>query len=85
MVGISITISRVEFMQDCPCCQTIFKCYFQGFFRRSLKKKSAYMCAYDEKCDTTSSKRNVCAACRFKKCTNVGMSKSGELAVSIQV
>ncbi|KAI0228749.1 Nuclear hormone receptor E75 [Lamellibrachia satsuma] len=48
----------------------------KGFFRRSLKKKTQYKCTYDGKCDTQSGKRNMCAACRHKKCIEVGMSKS---------
>ena len=40
------------------------------------------MCAYDDNCDTRASKRTVCNACRYKKCTDVGMSKSGESDVN---
>ena len=59
------------------------ECYSQGFFKRSLKKKATYTCAHDGKCDTKASKRTVCNACRLKKCTEVGMSKSGEADVKL--
>ena len=50
----------------------------QVFFRRSLRKKVEFKCAFNDDCNTDSLNRNVCPACRYKKCIRVGMSISGE-------
>jgi hypothetical protein len=47
----------------------------KGFFRRSLQRKQDYKCSGVGNCDILPGKRSVCAACRYKKCLVVGMSK----------
>ncbi|KAI3415428.1 hypothetical protein GPALN_005036 [Globodera pallida] len=50
---------------------TCFGC--KGFFRRTVRANKAYSCRYEEKCQIDKVGRNICRACRFQKCLNVGM------------
>jgi hypothetical protein len=55
----------------------IFKIYFnfiKGFYNRSLKKHTSYKCFNDKNCNINKETRNICKACRFLKCEQVGMS-----------
>eukprot|EP00080_Pristionchus_pacificus_P021852 PDM81872.1 nhr-3 [Pristionchus pacificus] len=45
----------------------------KGFFRRTVRAGKTYHCRYDQKCRIDKTGRNVCRACRFKKCLEVGM------------
>ncbi|XP_033102511.1 uncharacterized protein LOC117105468 [Anneissia japonica] len=49
----------------------------KGFYRRSLRDSSNYTCVDNKQCNITPSTRNVCRYCRFQKCLEVGMSRSG--------
>ncbi|KAL3842736.1 hypothetical protein ACJMK2_020724 [Sinanodonta woodiana] len=48
----------------------------KGFFRRSLKMKKVYKCMKNGRCDVVRRRRSSCSYCRFKKCTDLGMSKA---------
>ena len=50
---------------------TCFGC--KGFFRRTVRANKQYNCRYEEKCQIDKVGRNICRACRFQKCLNVGM------------
>ncbi|GMT07178.1 hypothetical protein PENTCL1PPCAC_29352, partial [Pristionchus entomophagus] len=45
----------------------------KGFFRRTVRAGKTYHCRYDQKCRIDKTGRNVCRACRFMKCLEVGM------------
>ena len=60
---------------SCLICSLLF--VMQAFYRRSLRNTLEYKCAGKGDCAILPGKRNTCAACRFKKCINVGMSFSG--------
>uniref|UniRef100_A0A914W7S8 Uncharacterized protein n=1 Tax=Plectus sambesii TaxID=2011161 RepID=A0A914W7S8_9BILA len=45
----------------------------KGFFRRTIRAGQSYVCRYENKCRIDKVGRNVCRACRFQKCVNVGM------------
>ncbi|ESO07457.1 hypothetical protein HELRODRAFT_137822, partial [Helobdella robusta] len=47
----------------------------KGFFRRSLQRKESYRCFGSGDCTIQPGKRSACAACRYKKCLALGMSK----------
>ncbi|XP_071963599.1 uncharacterized protein [Antedon mediterranea] len=49
----------------------------KGFYRRSLRDSSNYTCVDNKQCSITPTTRNVCRYCRFQKCLEVGMSRSG--------
>ncbi|KAH7709585.1 Protein NHR-33 [Aphelenchoides avenae] len=44
-----------------------------AFFRRTVSLKLQYTCKHDNNCDIEKSARNMCRACRFEKCLQVGM------------
>ncbi|KAK3093857.1 hypothetical protein FSP39_021118 [Pinctada imbricata] len=48
----------------------------KGFFRRMAKERETrhYQCSKNEACEITSMTRNLCKACRYKKCIDAGMS-----------
>uniref|UniRef100_A0A915E6T0 Nuclear receptor domain-containing protein n=1 Tax=Ditylenchus dipsaci TaxID=166011 RepID=A0A915E6T0_9BILA len=50
---------------------TCFGC--KGFFRRTVRANKTYSCRYEERCEIDKVGRNICRACRFRKCLNVGM------------
>lgn len=45
----------------------------KGFFRRSMTKKSVYVCKYGQNCEIDMYMRRKCQECRLKKCLAVGM------------
>ncbi|OQR77736.1 putative nuclear hormone receptor HR38-like [Tropilaelaps mercedesae] len=47
----------------------------KGFFKRTVQKKSKYVCLNGEKCTVDKKRRNRCQSCRFQKCLSVGMVK----------
>ncbi|KAL3842741.1 hypothetical protein ACJMK2_020729 [Sinanodonta woodiana] len=49
----------------------------KGFFRRSLCRNVPYTCLGNTDCNITRGKRTLCASCRYRKCVDVGMSRSG--------
>ncbi|XP_041351218.1 uncharacterized protein LOC121370170 [Gigantopelta aegis] len=51
----------------------------KGFFRRMVKERSPsmYQCLKDNDCNINMFTRNICKSCRYKKCTEVGMSVEG--------
>ncbi|KAK0405831.1 hypothetical protein QR680_018221 [Steinernema hermaphroditum] len=46
-----------------------------AFFRRTIAENKIYLCRQSGVCPIRYEKRNMCRACRFKKCENVGMNK----------
>ncbi|XP_046571180.1 nuclear receptor subfamily 2 group C member 1-like [Haliotis rubra] len=48
----------------------------KGFFRRMAKEREwhSYKCSKDDKCEISMLTRNVCKACRYRKCLEAGMS-----------
>ncbi|KAI1713177.1 zinc finger, c4 type (two domains) domain-containing protein [Ditylenchus destructor] len=50
---------------------TCFGC--KGFFRRTVRANKTYNCRYEERCEIDKVGRNICRACRFRKCLDVGM------------
>lgn len=62
--------------------------FVQGFFRRSIVKvqqnKESYKCVgKGEGCILGPGKRNPCAACRYARCLDVGMSIGGTYVVFV--
>ncbi len=51
----------------------------QGFFRRTVKEREGlqYVCNKGGACTITTSTRNICKACRYNKCLQVGMTPDG--------
>jgi len=47
----------------------------KGFFKRTVQKKSTYVCLVNKNCDIDKKRRNRCQFCRFEKCLAVGMIK----------
>ena len=47
----------------------------KGFFRRAIKGSKKFACAYDHACPVQKRNRRHCSACRFNKCTSVGMKR----------
>ncbi|KAI6214521.1 hypothetical protein M3Y94_00278200 [Aphelenchoides besseyi] len=45
----------------------------KGFFRRSVRFRRQYVCAYDKHCSIKREYRNCCRACRFQKCLDIGL------------
>ncbi|ESO99689.1 hypothetical protein LOTGIDRAFT_141771, partial [Lottia gigantea] len=48
------------------------------FFRRCLLESSKLICVNERRCKINPKTRNRCRLCRYLKCLQVGMSKSGE-------
>ncbi|XP_022331995.2 nuclear receptor ROR-beta-like isoform X1 [Crassostrea virginica] len=48
----------------------------KGFFRRIAKEKGSkpYRCSKSQNCVVTTGTRNLCRACRYQKCLDIGMS-----------
>ncbi|XP_005103360.2 uncharacterized protein LOC101857659 [Aplysia californica] len=51
----------------------------KGFFRRMVKEREAcaYKCSKDGNCEVNAMTRNMCKACRYHKCLQIGMSVEG--------
>ncbi|UJR10214.1 hypothetical protein I4U23_014427 [Adineta vaga] len=51
----------------------------KGFFRRMIKERipQHYKCLERNDCEVNTSTRNMCRACRFRKCLSAGMSIEG--------
>ncbi|XP_075947629.1 nuclear receptor subfamily 4immunitygroup A member 1 [Anarhichas minor] len=47
----------------------------KGFFKRTVQKKSKYVCLANKDCPVDKRRRNRCQFCRFQKCLVVGMVK----------
>ncbi|XP_041712411.1 probable nuclear hormone receptor HR38 isoform X1 [Coregonus clupeaformis] len=47
----------------------------KGFFKRTVQKKSKYVCLANKDCPVDKRRRNRCQFCRFQKCLAVGMVK----------
>ncbi|KAL3119057.1 hypothetical protein niasHT_003840 [Heterodera trifolii] len=45
----------------------------KGFFKRTVQKKSQYVCAGNKNCQIDKRYRSRCQYCRFQKCLEVGM------------
>ena len=71
LISMQLIKNSVDFLSVC------LTWYFQGFFRRSLIRKDAYICRKSTKCELLPGKRNMCAYCRLQKCIEAGMSVEG--------
>ena len=49
--------------------------YFQGFFKRTVRKNLNYSCRDDRNCTIDKRQRNRCQFCRYQKCVSAGMKK----------
>ncbi|KAK0041258.1 nuclear receptor subfamily 1 group D member 2 [Biomphalaria pfeifferi] len=51
----------------------------KGFFRRMVKEREAYnyKCSKSGTCEVNAMTRNMCKACRYNKCIQIGMSVDG--------
>ncbi|XP_062862427.1 nuclear receptor subfamily 1 group I member 2 isoform X1 [Trichomycterus rosablanca] len=47
----------------------------KGFFRRAMKGRPNFRCAFQNKCVITKSNRRQCQSCRLQKCLSIGMLK----------
>nr|CAB3264438.1 NR41/42/43 nuclear receptor [Phallusia mammillata] len=47
----------------------------KGFFKRTVQKKSTYVCLANKNCPVDKRRRNRCQFCRYEKCLAVGMVK----------
>ena len=56
-------------------------CTIQGFFGRSVTRKTKFKCKLKGECEMRTSYKS-CSACRYKKCLTLGMSKQGQLLQS---
>jgi hypothetical protein len=45
----------------------------KGFFRRTIRKKHAYVCRFEKNCNVDKDHRNTCRRCRFDRCISNGM------------
>jgi len=48
----------------------------QGFFQRSLTRKSPYKCVADERMEWSQAIK-TCSHCRYNRCLQAGMSRDG--------
>ncbi|XP_054083768.1 probable nuclear hormone receptor HR38 isoform X2 [Zeugodacus cucurbitae] len=73
-----------ESLQTCAVCGDIAVCQHygvrtcegcKGFFKRTVQKKSKYVCLSNQSCPVDRRRRNRCQFCRFQKCLVVGMVK----------
>ena len=55
----------------------------QGFFRRSQSSVTNYQCPRQKNCVVDRVNRNRCQFCRLQKCMALGMSRDGELTLSV--
>ena len=63
--------------EQCYCRQSVLT-VVQAFFRRSLRHKTDYKCVNgNAECVIERGSRNICSACRLRKCLHVGMSTAG--------
>uniref|UniRef100_A0A1I8AV28 Nuclear receptor domain-containing protein n=1 Tax=Steinernema glaseri TaxID=37863 RepID=A0A1I8AV28_9BILA len=46
-----------------------------AFFRRTVAEEKIYICRQNGVCPIRHERRNMCRACRFKRCESVGMNK----------
>uniref|UniRef100_A0A7E4W4X8 Nuclear receptor domain-containing protein n=1 Tax=Panagrellus redivivus TaxID=6233 RepID=A0A7E4W4X8_PANRE len=47
-----------------------------AFFRRTVAEKKVYKCRGNFNCEVRKDQRNMCRACRFRKCEILGMNKN---------
>ena len=54
--------------------------FFKGFFRRMVNERDpgTYICGKGGNCEVNSMTRNMCKACRYAKCLQIGMCIEGE-------
>ncbi|CAD5221461.1 unnamed protein product [Bursaphelenchus okinawaensis] len=45
----------------------------KGFFRRSVRFRRQYVCAFNNKCNVIGEARNSCRACRYRSCIEGGL------------
>ena len=55
----------------------------KGFFKRSVRRNSTYICRATGNCKMDRYHRNRCQHCRLKKCLQVGMKKEGKFFYEI--
>jgi len=60
-----------------------YACAFQKFFRRGLVENATYSCKLTGNCVINPRTRNACRYCRFQKCLESGMSRTGMSTDSI--
>ncbi|CAD5227491.1 unnamed protein product [Bursaphelenchus xylophilus] len=51
-----------------PCCSGC-----KGFFRRSVRFRRQYVCAFENECNIKGEARNSCRACRYRICLEQGL------------
>ena len=49
--------------------------YFQGFFKRTVRKELTYACRENRACLIDKKQRNRCQFCRYNKCLQCGMKR----------
>uniref|UniRef100_A0A914ZX65 NR LBD domain-containing protein n=2 Tax=Parascaris univalens TaxID=6257 RepID=A0A914ZX65_PARUN len=47
----------------------------KGFFRRTVRKRHAYVCRFEHACVVDKDHRNTCRRCRFDQCLRSGMKR----------
>uniref|UniRef100_A0A914MNU1 Nuclear receptor n=2 Tax=Meloidogyne incognita TaxID=6306 RepID=A0A914MNU1_MELIC len=74
--------SQVDESKICAVCNDYAVCQHygaltcegcKGFFKRTVQKKSQYVCSGEKKCPIDKKYRSRCQYCRFQKCLDVGM------------
>jgi len=67
---------NVSYNNNTKMMTTMMMMMMQGFFQRSLTRKSPYKCVADERMEWSQAIK-TCSHCRYNRCLQAGMSRDG--------